>query len=73
MHALNVNVRAHRAKPRRAARFSPLERSASMSKSAESGIPTPKWKDLSMTLDSLLNVVTSNNDKGERITDSEVF
>jgi hypothetical protein len=44
-----------------------------MSKSAESGIPTPKWKDLSMTLDSLLSVVTSNNDRGERITDSEVF
>jgi len=73
MHALNVNVRAHRAKPRRAARFSPLERSASMSRSAESGIPTPKLKDLSMTLESLLSVLTTNNNRGERITDSEVL
>jgi len=28
---------------------------------------------LSMTLDSLLSVVTSNNGREERITDSEVF
>jgi hypothetical protein len=44
-----------------------------MSRRAESGIPTPKLKDFSMTLESLLSVLASNNNRGERITDSEVF
>jgi hypothetical protein len=43
-----------------------------MSRSAESGIPMPKWKDLSTTLDSLLGALASNNNRGERITDSEI-
>jgi hypothetical protein len=44
-----------------------------MSRSAESGIPTPKLKDFAMTLESLLSALTTNNNRGERITDSDVL
>ena len=67
--ANKVKVSPHAAKPRRAMRFSPLDRKASTSRSAESAAPTPKWKHRSMMLDSLLCTVASSNPSvGERVT-----
>ena len=69
MPALNVNTSAQTAKPKRATRFSPVDRSARTRRSAARALPTPKLKDFSMTLESLLSALASNNTSGGRITD----